>query len=228
MTPQAVSSCHEPSSGPFPLWPERIVALPPLYFPPAAYYALIAACGKACVDTTLPYDKRRKETHRCVIADTRGPLELTVPIEKPDFSRKPSWADVRLSNHGQWWDKHRTALESAYGRTPYFEFYIDRLLAFFNRDTVGNYRDVASLNRAVNREICGILSIPEPVYTISEAVTPENDYRRTTFKETGSPVEYYQVRRATLGFIGGLSVLDLIFNMGPEAQRVLLETARRL
>lgn len=218
----------ENSSSPFPLWPERVVALAPLYFPGAAYYSLIAACGKTVVDTSLPYDKRRKETHRCVIADTRGELSLTVPIEKPVFRNKPTWNDVRLSAHGEWWDKHLTAIESAYGRTPYFEFYIDRLMPFFSRETVDNYRDVVTLNKAINKEICAILSISEPVYEPAPTLIAENDYRRTPLIRTNPPVKYHQVRQSTLGFIGDLSILDLIFNMGPEAQRVLLETAKRL
>lgn len=218
----------EKSSSPFPLWPERTVTLAPLYFPGVAYYSMIGACGKAVVDTSMAYDKRKKETHRCVIADTRGKLSLTVPIEKPTFSDKPTWTDVKLSSHGQWWDKHLTAIESAYGRTPYFEFYIDRLIPFFSRDTVNNYADVVTLNRAVNKEICAILNISEPVYEPVVSFITENDYRRTALTAAHPPVKYHQVRQSTLGFISNLSILDLIFNAGPESPRVLLETAKGL
>ena len=62
---------------------EKPLILPSLFCPAASYYAMMAEAGHVVVNTGMRFDKRRKEVHRCVIADTRGPLELTVPIAKP-------------------------------------------------------------------------------------------------------------------------------------------------
>ncbi|MCC8038789.1 MAG: WbqC family protein [Bacteroidales bacterium] len=200
-------------------YPEASVTLPPLLFPEPIYFAQAAAHGLWSVDKGLRYDKRAKGTHRFEIADTRGRIALTVPIEKPDFSRRPTWDDVRVSRHGDWWDKHMTALESAYGRTPYFEFYISRLTLFFSRDTPDIYPTVATLSEAAANAVSDILAI-DPASPLAETTGNHGECRHGTdisgyHREA---VPYHQIRQESLGFIPGLSVLDLIFNLGPEAQ----------
>lgn len=201
---------------PFPLFPDSVAVMPLLYFPTASYYAEAARHGRVVIDCGIAYDKRRKDTHRCDIADTRGQLSLTIPIIKPDYSSRPTWSEVGISTHGQWWDKHLTALESAYGRTPYFEFYIDRFKPFFSSDTAARYSNVTALDSAVNNEICHTLGLPIPLYSHKVTEKDINDYRDDKFIRYYQP-EYYQVRKSTLGFIPNLSILDLIFNLGPEA-----------
>jgi hypothetical protein len=173
----------------------------------------------AWIDYSIPYDKRDKATHRFTIADTRGPLALTVPIVKPDYSRAPSWDDVMISTHGEWWNKHLTSLESAYGRTPFFEFYIDRLRPFFSRETAQNFGTVTRLSRAANSAVCQILGLPEPSAASPSATMEINDLVGAPLE--GPSVEYHQIRADSLGWIPGMSVLDLIFNMGPESPLIL-------
>ncbi|MDE6308866.1 MAG: WbqC family protein, partial [Muribaculaceae bacterium] len=139
--------------------------LPPLLFPPVGYYQRIIAGDDA--DYAMRYDKRLKDTHRYTIASTRGALQLTVPIEHiwngdADARQRPTpltWGDIPLSTHNQWWDKHRVALESAYGRTPYFEFYIDRLLPLLSADTPQHIKSVAQLCRCANDIVSSILML---------------------------------------------------------------------
>lgn len=212
---------------PFPLLPDSKAIMPLLYFPKAMFYAVVARHGEVVIDCGISYDKRRKETHRCDIADTRGVLSLTVPVVRPDFSSRPTWNDVGISTHGQWWDKHLTALESAYGRTPYFEFYIDRLKPFFSRDTADRYGNVCALDKAVNSEICDILGLPVPIYRFRpNECENASDLRNHNFI-ADNPAPYYQIRQSTLGFIPNLSILDLIFNLGPESPLYLKRIAQQ-
>lgn len=173
--------------------------LAPLLLPPADYYLQIAA--GATVDYTQRYDKRLKGTHRYTIADTHGPLSLTIPVGHPGpaLGHNPTWGDIPLSEHGEWWGKHLTALESAYGRTPYFEFYIDRFLPLFSSDTPSRFPSVAMLVHAANRIVIPILQLDKLPAVASRPLPP-----------------YPQIRQDTLGFIGNLSILDTIFNLGPE------------
>lgn len=186
--------------------------LPPLLFPPIGYYQRIVAGDE--VDYTMRYDKRLKDAHRYTIADTRGPLQLTVPIEHiwngdNHSDKRPlplTWDDIPLSSHNQWWDKHRVALESAYGRTPYFEFYIDRLLPLISADTPQRITSVAQLCRSANRIVGSILMLDTIRHRVGGAQGMLCD-----------EITYPQIRADRLGFIPGLSVLDLIFNVGPES-----------
>lgn len=190
------------------------VILPPLLCAPASYYAVASARGASAMDWQLRFDKRFKSTHRFSIADTHGRLDLTVPIAKPQSSRC-TWGDIELSDHGRWWDIHRVALESAYGRTPYFEFYIDPLLPMLTEGVTERFPRLRDLSEAWDGWIRQKLLIP--------ARSPLPDAGERPVCLNISPdlsvdiPPYRQIRQEQLGFIGGLSVLDLIFNLGPEA-----------
>ena len=120
---------------------------------------------------------------------------------------------------------HRVALESAYGRTPFFEFYIDRFLPFFkHREKDNNNEFLMDLDCNIDVVIRNILGIESKISYSTENLPniaeDIKDYRSNEFTHI-TPVEYYQVRQATHGFIPNLSILDLIFNMGPESPLIL-------
>lgn len=189
---------------------DNITLLPPMLCAPVGVYALISSCGgRAAFDWSGRFDKRFKDSHRFAIADTRGRLELTVPIVKPESSRC-SWNEIRVSTHGAWWDVHRVALESAYGRTPYFEFYIDRLLPMLTVSVTERFPLLRDLAEAWDGWIRQRLELPAAPL-IGPAAGPDRHQPVTAWPP------YWQVRADKLGFIAGLSVLDLIFNLGPEA-----------
>lgn len=180
--------------------------MPSRFCPPAAYYRMIALNPDA---TTIVcggerFDKRHKDAHRMTVADTRGRLELTVPVAKP-YGR--TWADTAVSRHGEWWAVMWTALESAYGRTPFFEFYADDFRPLILG--VEDYGTVGELNFRFDLAIRRALGITSPVVYSPAEATPQP-------VETWEPQPYWQVRADRLGFIPGLSILDLIFNLGPE------------
>ena len=205
------------------LFPDRVAWLPPMLFAPADYYALMSAYPEVVVDTGMRYDKRFKQAHRYKIADTRGELTLTVPHSSPGAER--TWDVTPVSSHGRWWDVHRVALESAYGRTPFFEFYIDRFLPLLAEPdaemTVG--RLIRRADELVRSIVCPHV---KAVYVAAPGGIAA-DYRHIAFP-TAAQETYYQVRSGALGFIGGLSVLDLIFNMGPESPLILRKISKKI
>lgn len=192
-------------------FPEITLQIPPRYYGSVGYYARMAACGKAVIGTGELYDKRTKAVHRCDIADTNGALQLTVPVAKPHGIKNARWTDVALSSHGAWWHVHRVSLESAYGRTPFFEYYIDRLMPFLRQETLEEYKTIAQLDLAIDAELRRILLIETEVTCGDFTQTDSEPHLEVEL----SP--YYQVRGIRQGFMADLSVLDLIFNLGPEA-----------
>lgn len=222
------------------------------YFGSVPYYALMGRYRHVIINDTARYDKRKKDTHRMDIADTHGVKSLTVPVSRPDNASGPlHWSDIAISRHGQWWHVIAETLASAYGRTPFFEFYIDRLRPFFACATPDEYPVVATLCRAVDRAVRTILGfdniveykseIPPapPVETVyvptlssSAELTPSPVGMRHGASATAATTpaisattpavsEYYQIRSDRFGFIPNLSILDLIFNMGPESPLIL-------
>lgn len=213
--------------------------LEPRYYGSVGYYARVAACGgNAVMDGTMLFDKRRKQVHRCDIADVNGVVQLTVPVGKPHGIPRATWSDVRVSSHGRWWHVHRVTLESAYGRTPFFEFYIDRFAPFLCAEAVERYPSIIDLDAAIDAVIREILLLP-PAPVLNAVAKEEGLSVGDSAAAAGQAAAFpnlcsgmiekphYQVRAAGLGYIPGLSVLDLIFNLGPEAPLYLAEMASR-
>ena len=231
---------------PLVIYPDSTVTLPPRYCGDVGYYALMAQYGNAVIDFSMRYNKRDKACHRCEIEGANGVQRLTVPLEK---GAGGPVAGLRVSDHGEWWNVHWGAIYSAYGRTPYFEYYADDFLPAFQ----GNIHSLMELDimlDAIIRRILGITtrvtynklssafsgtsapSVPSANFTPppqpSQPTPPSQQLRlsppcreaRGAGEAREARVEltpYYQVWSSRFGFIPGLSILDLIFNMGTES-----------
>ncbi len=200
---------------PYTLHPGHTLIVSPRYYGSIAYYAAVAAYEHTVVDYGGRVDKRHKYTHRTLIADVNGPLSLTMPLSRPDGTHtgQLTWRDMKISSHGDWWNVHRVALESAYGRTPFFEFYIDRFLPVLQPGVIERYPTLEAVDSLIDTNIRQLLGLPMPLETPIGTIV---DHRRDEPAALPSR-PYYQVRASRLGFIEGLSVLDLLFNLGPEA-----------
>lgn len=200
---------------------DAVAALAPGLFGSVGRYAAMAQYEASGMDFGMRYDKRLKSTHRFAIADHGTVRELTVPVSRPEggfVSGKLTWGDILLSAHGRWWETIPTALESAYGRTPFYQYYAPKLAPVFVEPEPGALlSDFLLRADAIVREILGMES----------AVVPGADAAdlRGLPAALAGPREYWQVQGAP--FIGGLSILDLIFNQGPESPLYLAEFGRK-
>lgn len=178
-------------------------------------FAAIARSDRAVVCTGTRFNKRDKITHRASIADANGVIDLTVPIAKPESLSRAFWSDVTVSNHNRWWNIHFTALQSAYGRTPYFEYYADDFAALINENAPGE--KLVDFNRRLEELILRLACIETEVDYVEEA-PEEGEWW------AGEPVElmpYYQTRMERRDFIPHLSIVDMLFNHGPETGLLL-------
>ena len=153
-----------------------------------------------------------------VIATTNGIQALTVPVVHDDGNMVNN---IRISDHGNWRHLHWQALQSAYGESPFFEYYEDDLRPFF---TEHNWERLTDYNDAICRKMCELLDIHPTIHHTTE-YTPHHpaDFREVINpKHPGDdpdfiPRPYYQVYQQKYGFLPNLSILDLLFNMGPES-----------
>ncbi len=169
------------------------------------------------------YDNFLKQTYRnrCIIATANGAQTLTIPVEKGDTD-KCLMRDVRISDHGNWRRLHWNALATAYGDSPFFDYYVDDLRPFYEQ----RFEFLFDFNMLLTKKLCELLDI-SPHISVSEeyiknpvdtddfrdAIHPKHPLPDAAF----SPLPYYQVYAQRHGFIPNLSVLDLLFNMGNEA-----------
>jgi hypothetical protein len=204
------------------------VFLSTAYLAPVQYYCKLIASPKACIEREENYLKQTYR-NRCIIAGANGPLPLSVPIVKPD-TLKCATKDIRISDHGNWRHLHWNALVSAYGTSPFFEYYQDDFAPYYEK----KYEFLFDFNEALQRVICELIDI-QPNWTFTETYVPvvENDFREVispkskTMDEAFRPASYYQVFRDKQGFLPNLSIVDLLFNMGPESLLILQQSIRK-
>ena len=191
------------------------------YFGPIQWYQKLHRMP--CILEQHDHFVKQTYRNRCVIATANGTQTLTVPIERYDGTKCPM-RDIRISDHGNWRHLHWNALVSAYGETPFFEFYADDLRPFFEK----RHTFLFDLNLDIMHTMCQLLDV-RPQVTLSEQyiVLPSEDDAVVDFREAirpkhplpdadFNPTPYYQVRAQRHGFLPNLSILDLLFNEGPE------------
>lgn len=193
------------------------VLLSTTYFGPIQWYQKLYRVERVEIEQ---WESFRKQTYRnrCLIATTNGIQALTVPVEHSD---SPLIKDIRLSDHGNWRHLHWNALQSAYGESPFFEYYQDDIRPFFEK----HWEFLLDFNEAIRLKMCELIDIQPNVSYTKEFVSEEN---MASFRDVicpkhpqddpdFTPRRYYQVYEQKHGFLPNLSILDLLFNMGPES-----------
>ena len=196
----------------------------PLYLAPIPLYAQLYAAEGLIVDADGTFVKQTFRS-RAIIATENGTQTLTIPIVHNNGQKM---RDVRISEHGNWRHLHWNALQSAYRKSPFFDYYADDF-AHFYEEKDGFLLD---FNMRLHATICGLIGLERPIATLEESTMEwaKNNYSDLRpaaapqeFAKTAPPAPpaYYQVFAQRNGFIPNLSIIDLLFNMGPEALIVL-------
>ncbi len=201
------------------------IVLPTAYLGPVSYYAALYAADDVIIEAQEHYIKQTLRT-RCTIATDQGRQTLSVNVEKGNKLKMPI-GEIRLSSHGDWQRQHLYSLATYYGNSPFYEYYIDDLCEVFLH---GHDGTLFGMNEALRKHICTELGI-NPRVRYSEqwmgplaCVAPNGAFRPEALQL--GPMEvppYYQV--ACVGgrqqFMPDMSILDLLFNMGPESILIL-------
>lgn len=189
------------------------------YLAPVSYYRALACGADAQVEQ---YDHYHKQTYRnrCRIMTGNGVMELSVPVVKS--GNKVAVKDLRIAYVESWQQVHWRAIASAYNSSPFFEYYRDDFEPFFTKKT----EFLIDFNMGLMEVVNQLVGIKTPISLTSEYVPSPLD--RVDLRENFSPkspnaseTPYYQVFDQKFGFVPDLSILDLLFNMGPESLLVL-------
>ena len=104
--------------------------LPISYLGPVAYYSAILQSEEIFIETKEHFIKQSFR-NRCTIMGANGTQTLTIPKERKS-SDKTLISDINISNQDNWQKSHWQSIVSAYNSSPFFEYYKDELLPFYN------------------------------------------------------------------------------------------------
>lgn len=192
---------------------------PLFYFGPAVYYKLLLDAESPVFELYETYSKQNYRT-RTSIVTADGLLNLSVPTEKPYHN--PLMKDVLISTAYNWQIQHWRAIQSAYAKTPWFEHYAPYIEQFLAQP----FTELHVLNTAAIQLIIRLLKLNITISFTSdfEPITA-NDFRISIHPK--QPLEgwhfpeYFQPFNDRMPFVSNASILDVLFNLGPESAAYL-------
>ncbi|MBT2556613.1 WbqC family protein [Hymenobacter sp. ISL-91] len=204
------------------------------YHPPIAFFAALARADALWLEA---HDHYRKQTYRnrCLILTAQGVKPLSVPVIDGNRSEKVLSSLIEIDYRQNWRHQHLHTLQTAYGGTPYFEYYIEYLRDIYQQKPARLF----DLNLALLRFYCRCLRLPLPIHLTTHYQPPvtgggllpakELPSSPLDLRDTLSPKHHVlpagpdRASVPTYGqhfgkdFAPGLSILDLLFMQGPAA-----------
>ena len=193
---------------------------PTAYLPSIKYVSLFLKTDNASIELYETYQKQSCRT-RCDVITANGIQTLTVPVIKTNGNHTLT-KDIEISYKESWQQTHLRCLESAYRKSAYFDYYFP----YFEKIYKQKFNTLIELNEFSMKAILKLLKVKKDIlYTKDfERITDENDYRTSLSKNETNKLEmseYYQVFSDRHGFISNLSIVDLLFNEGPNSTSFL-------
>ena len=189
----------------------------PTYMPNIGHFSAMLQAKNLVFEVCDNYQKQTFR-NRCAIYGPNGTLALTVPVSYTQKDRQ-LYKDVKIYNAEDWQGQHLKSLQTAYNMSPFFEFYEDELMPLFTQQ----YDFILDYNLKCLEVLCECLQVGlEFSFSKKFEINPENtmDFRGLVNPKSKTALQfetYTQVFTEKHGFIENLSILDLLFNEGPNS-----------
>lgn len=187
------------------------------YFPPVAWFAAAQSATIVSIEANEHYIKQTWR-NRCSILTANGVLPLSIPTVKRSGEKMPIQT-VEISYATNWQRMHWNAIVSAYNKSPYFEYFAHEFEIYFKEKT----QYLFDLNLQIIKTLFSCLNLTIPIVATDDflPLDPENkfDFRYTITPKleiSAAFPQYYQVFGHRYDFVPNLSMLDLLFNEGPD------------
>jgi hypothetical protein len=193
------------------------------YLPQPSYFALLIQEPDIEVDK-YEYFVKQTFRNRCQILTANGVDDLTVPVI--GAGKKILAKDIKIDYSQKWLNRHWRAIQSAYGKAPFFEYYADELREIFDK----KHEYLFDLSHELLTQCLDFLGFEIGINFTNEyrdlKNQPENDFRSIITPKSNSNLSmpYNQINYQQVfgkNFVKNLSVIDLIFCEGPEAGRLI-------
>jgi len=204
---------------------EGKIILSTAYFPPIYYFSKLLNANKIYIEQNEHYSKQSYR-NRCDILSPNGKQSLSIPVKK-HTGVKQIIKNVKIDYKNDWQSLHLKSIKTAYLSSPFFEFYIDAFMPFFEK----KFTYLFDFNKIITETILNEIQIIKAVELTNsyqqiydygdfrESIHPKNDQWKNDldFKSNS----YTQVFYKRFEFIPNLSILDLLFNEGPNVTAYL-------
>ncbi len=197
------------------------ILIHPAYFPSIAQMVVVCQANEVVLEV---HDNYQKQTYRnrTYIAHNNGELLLNIPVKHDKDGLRQKMKDVLVENNFPWHSHHWKSIQTAYRTSPFFEFYEDELEPLF-KTPVGS---LLNFNLQIFELLCELIGVTATI-SQSETYSTNPDYRdlrsliEVKNRKKFQLEPYIQVLEAHHGFLPNLSVLDLLFNEGPNTLNYL-------
>lgn len=200
------------------------------YFGPVQYFARLTPGSHVTIEQ---YDNYTKQTYRnrCIIASANGPIILSIPIKRNKGS-KTITKDILVDYDTNWQRLHHLGIISAYRSSPYFEFYFDEIEQLILKKNkylidlnIGSMRlALQQLKMQCQPELSrSYVMKPENTSDLREIINPKKPLESD---RDFNPVKYSQVFSDKYEFMPNLSIIDLLFNQGPDSSTILKKSLK--
>ncbi len=213
------------------------------FFPPVSWFAAAASSQDGFYLEACENFCKQSYRNRCHIAAAGGSEAISVPIVHEGDLFHTLITEVMIDYQDPWVKKARRAIESAYSTSPFFEYYKDDIFSILNSGIPRLWNlNLALIRHFIKKTNLGI----EPLFTeeftkpsAQKEISPPGpyglDYRAAIHPKRPNTIlaglnlekPYFQVFAQKYGFIKDLSVMDLLFNEGPESLLWLRTSIRR-
>lgn len=204
---------------------KKEVLLSSAYLAPIQYFTKLITYHQIAVEYCESYLKQSYR-NRAIILTANGPLHLSITVADGPRAKGPI-RDLKLSYNQPWQLMHWRGISSAYNSSPFFEYYADDLAPFFHEK---KWRYLFDFNLEVQDAILKTINLNVTIkqtteyYPQGEVPVTTDDLRYAIHPKPKKqepdphffPTPYTQVFNEKWGFVPNLSILDLLFNEGPQ------------
>ncbi len=196
------------------------ILLSTAYFPPVEYFSFITSASEIYIEQEENYIKQTYR-NRCRILTDKGIMTLSVPALKGS-GPKILIKDVLIDYSKRWQQVHIRAIKASYSRSPFFQFYFE----MFEAVIMKNKKYILDLNSELLSICLDILGLDKEI-RLTDCFEPDENqdydyrYRISPGAISGSKEKPYLQVFGNNIFQPGLSIIDLIFNTGPDSSDYL-------
>ena len=202
---------------------KNIALLSTAYLGPVEYYYYLLKFDRVIIEQHETWPKQTYR-NRTVITTDKGTIPFTIPVKKVNGNNTKT-SDIVISNHEKWHVKHWKAMETNYNNSPYFLYYADEIKELLFSQT----SSLILLNTKLTELVCELMGIQTNI-SLSTSFVKKPDSDVLDLRNKISPKlpptlshfpKYTQVFFDKQPFFPNVSVLDLLFCLGPDSKSYL-------